>query len=237
MSHYAVAIIHRPDQDIDDMLAPYDENIKVAPYVEHTKQEAIDYVRKEWTGYQDKTDEECYEAIAEDYRENDLVDESGSLYSTYNTNSKWDWYEVGGRFSNLLKGKDGLRYDEGCIRNMDFSMNMETYNHSLRFWDVAVDNKPLEPGETKEQFITFYNENYFRTYYKGREAYAKTRASFSTYAVITPNGVWHAKGKMGWWGCSSETPEEANDWDENYLERFINHADEDLMITIVDCHI
>ena len=57
MSHYAVAVIHKDTQDIDELLAPYDENIQVAPYI---------------------------------------------LYSTYNPNSKWDWYEKGGRWWGLL---------------------------------------------------------------------------------------------------------------------------------------
>ena len=37
MSHFAVAVIHEKEQDIDEMLAPYNENIDVEPYVEYTK--------------------------------------------------------------------------------------------------------------------------------------------------------------------------------------------------------
>ena len=181
MSHYAVAVIHKDTQDIDELLAPYDENITVAPY--------------------------------------------------------WDWYEKGGRWSGLLKTKDGKKCDEAHIKDLDFSINQNEYNHALRFWDVIVDHAPLEPGEQKSDFCTFYNENYFHEYFLNRENYARINSSFSTYAVITPNGVWHSKGNMGWWGCSSETPEESMVWENEFMERFINNADPDLMITIVDCHI
>ena len=60
---------------------------------------------------------------------------------------------------------------------------------------------------------------------------------FSTYAVVTPDGEWHEKGSMGWWGCSSETADEAKDWEERYRERFLDSADPDWILTIVDCHI
>lgn len=67
--------------------------------------------------------------------------------------------------------------------------------------------------------------------------YATHQAAFSTYAVVTPDGVWHGKGKMGWWAMSSETPEEARDWEDQFKERFITSSDPELLLTIVDCHI
>ena len=37
MSHFTVGVIHRDDQSINTLLAPYDENIEVEPYVYKTK--------------------------------------------------------------------------------------------------------------------------------------------------------------------------------------------------------
>ena len=34
------------------------------------------------------------------------IGDNGELYSTYNPNSKWDWYQVGGRWSGMLKTKN-----------------------------------------------------------------------------------------------------------------------------------
>ena len=70
-----------------------------------------------------------------------------------------------------------------------------------------------------------------------RETYARTMAAFSTYAVVTPDGEWHQKGQMGWWGMSSETPDEAKSWEADYMKRFIETADPELILTVVDCHI
>ena len=57
------------------------------------------------------------------------------------------------------------------------------------------------------------------------------------YAVITPDGKWYAEGDMGWFGCSSATPEEFKKWCEHYKEIFLDNADPKWILTIVDCHI
>lgn len=229
MSHYAVAVFHRPDQDVDDLLAPYDENMKVAPYVRFDRMEAIDWVRENYTGYADKSDQECYDALAEDYEK----DEKGNLLSTYNPDSKWDWYETGGRWSGMLNA-NGEECDEARVGDIDFSPDQEEYEYSLKFWDVAVEHKEEDPDG---RYRTFFKEEYYKNRYGDRETYARRQAQFSTFAVITPNGVWHEKGEMGWFGCSSDTDQEAADWDDHYKERFIDTADPDWILTIVDCHI
>ena len=34
MSHFSVAVLHRPDQDIETLLAPYDESLREEKYIE-----------------------------------------------------------------------------------------------------------------------------------------------------------------------------------------------------------
>ena len=52
-----------------------------------------------------------------------------------------------------------------------------------------------------------------------------------------PDGKWISPGEMGWFGASSETEEEACEWDLYYRERFIDTANPEWTLTIVDCHI
>ena len=42
-----------------------------------------------------------------------------------NPNKKWDWYQVGGRWGNSLKLKDGAYTDSAKIKDIDFSLNQE----------------------------------------------------------------------------------------------------------------
>ncbi len=65
----------------------------------------------------------------------------------------------------------------------------------------------------------------------------KKCSRFYTFAVITPDGTWHEMGQMGWFGMSSETAEEKEQWIENYKKRFIDAADPNWWLVIVDCHI
>lgn len=235
MSHFSVAVFHRKDQDIDELLAPFDENKQVEPYISYTRQEAIDYARKNYKSCAGKSDDECWHAMADDASEG-MVDSEGNILSTYNPQSKWDWYCEGGRWGGYLKA-GGQRRDSAPVKDIDFSMDKEAYERALRFWDVAVDHKPAGPDE---DYTTFYKEEYYREYYGNRETYARHQAQFSTYAVVTPDGQWHGKGRMGWFGFSSETADEAKDWEDHYRERFIDPAlasEDELYLTIVDCHI
>ena len=104
-------------------LEQYDENLEVEPYVKYTKQEAIEeekdrYLRKyNYTKRipsdqnlleeniqillksENLTDEEAWEAIKEWGYD---IDEEENLLTTYNPDSKWDWYAVGGRWDGFL---------------------------------------------------------------------------------------------------------------------------------------
>ena len=232
MSHFTVAVFHKKDQSVEDLLAPYDENLRVDKYVEYTRQEAIEHARKYFKDTEKMTDEQCWQLMANDAGEG-MTDEDGNIYSTYNPQSKWDWWQEGGRWSGLLK-LHGVPVDSGRVGDVEFPFDQHAYEASLRFWDVIVDHKPQREDE---HFFALYKEQYYRDYYGDRETYARHMAQFSTYAVVTPDGVWHGKGDMGWWGLSSESADEARDWEEHFKERFIDTADPDDYVTIVDCHI
>ena len=229
MSHFTVAVFHRPDQDIETLLAPYDETLRVEPYVEFTREEAIAYARKHYKSVADMSDDRCYAYMAEDYK----TDAEGNLLSTYNPKSKWDWWTEGGRWADMLK-VDGKKVDSARVADIDFTPDPLEYEAALRYWDVVVEHQEKRPGE---EYVSLYGEQYYLDYYGDRETYARYMTQFSTYAVVTPDGEWHEKGSMGWWGFSSETPDEAKDWDEHFRERFLDTADPDWILTIVDCHI
>ena len=226
MSHFSVAIIHRPNQDIEDLLAPYDENLEVLKY---TRQQAIDHVRETYD-CEGKSDDECFEFLAEQYK---LVDDNGNIYDTYNPNSKWDRWVVGGRASGILKEIGKEEYCNECkLYDLDLSRDEDKYQEALHFWDVYVDKVEEDP-----KVYSFRDPEYFKERYGDRETYARRKSSFGTYAVITPDGKWNAAGDVGWQGISSERHQEAADWDDNYYSRFLETDDKDLLITIVDCHI
>lgn len=58
-----------------------------------------------------------------------------------------------------------------------------------------------------------------------------------TYAVVTPDGKWHSRGKMLWFGISDETKEQGRNWELNFYDRIIKpYLNNKIFVTILDCH-
>ena len=295
MSHFSVAVIHKKNQSVDDLLAEYCED--------------VDYLDSEYVEFEDCTDEvvenyengtevrykapdgtvyypfynelysECTKEEYERYREEGKecrdrfgdyqvfapeklnaqkiempykeiykdIDEFANAYYGYDRNgdrfgnyfnpmAKWDWYEIGGRWSGIIKTKDGEFVNEAYIKDIDFSIDDKLYQECLRYWEVAIDKEPLKEGEKERDFFCMYKPEYYRERYGTKENYAKIQAQFSTYAVVTPDGEWYEPGAMGWFGCSFASIDDERKWDNDYYN-LIKNADPNDILTIVDCHI
>ena len=215
MSHFITLVFTKENgRTVEELLAPYDENIVYAPYVQYTREQAIAKIRKEIEDYKNGpyteyvsspkkyeeshpnaehinylknkfpkklewTDDECYEDMKGRFDE-DMIKLNGDLLSTYNPNSKWDWYTIGGRWNNYLKTLSG-----------------ETTNED---YASEIDWKDIIP-----------------------------------FAFVTPIGEWHERGEMGWWACVSNG-KNIEDWKSEFKE-FLDNLDEDTIVTVVDCHI
>lgn len=104
---------------------------------------------------------------------------AGIRTSTYNPNSQWDWYVIGGRWHGGIKGK--------------YREDLDQYN----------DNVEANTVTTEELLET----------------------DFIPFAVLTPDGEWIEKGKMGWWGMASNEKDE-NVWSEQFhtvLKKYPGH--------------
>ena len=260
MSHYIVAVITQDGtiEEIESLLAPFDENISVDEYIGRTKEQMIkdgknfkndclkkikkakkkeliqfltdehyDYMRK---CLNLKTDEDFYNYQK---RPGYNYDSDGNELTTYNPDSKWDWYDIGGRWDGLLKDKNGNHFNSVQLKDLDTSPTKEEIENAKNFWEVVVEGKPtLE----KEKFWSIYSKDYFLENYQTKENYIKETTSFTTYALLTPDGKWLEPGKMGWWGISLATKEDEKNWYQNF-ETLLKSFDQDYYITIVDCHI
>lgn len=250
MSHYVVAVFTEQGQSLDNLLDPFYEGIEVDPYICETKAEIIEsakkmkerilermndeeYVKSEWHEkyLACETDEDFYKAGT---YEDEIYDKEGNRLTTYNPKSKWDWYNIGGRWSNMLKTKSGKMVNSCLVKNLDLSVDENKYNNHIRFWELVVEEQPLKEGEEKP--FNWYKKECYIERYGTKENYARINSQFSTYAVLTPDGEWYEPGRMGWWGISHANTDSEKEWDENY-HKFLEEADPNWTITIVDCHI
>lgn len=119
MSHFTVLVI---GDDPEGQLEPFDENLSVPAYKSYERGNPADY----WgvrmlrdSGHLTKPDAELtWQDLADainvhygdnmDESERHFVDEVGMYQmSTYSPDSKWDWYQIGGRWSGYFKIKPG----------------------------------------------------------------------------------------------------------------------------------
>jgi hypothetical protein len=281
MSHFCVLVL---GNDVDELLAPYDENITVAPRVtgEVPKEDKDSFVEV-YKVYNPKRTYGCTSKLQEEENKNLSFDELYSKYgkswnsnswvkqndvwveiSTYNPNSKWDWYQIGGRYAGILLLKEGIEkkenpnfswgwdekdkedvlnksyVDSALISEIDWGklhLNQEEYNKAINFWEMKVEGKePITEEDKEELKYDYYKTEYYVDKYKTKETYAKAMSSFTTWAILDRSG-WKEKGGMGWFGMSSESNDEGLEWELNMYDKFIKDLPLDTRLTIVDCHI
>ncbi len=106
MSHFAVMVI---GGDVEEQLSKYDENLEAEEYYkgevsEDEQKMMLDYYERE-KGETFSNFDECYARYGEEWNDNCYKKDSDGKwkeYSTYNPFSKWDWWQVGGRFSGAF---------------------------------------------------------------------------------------------------------------------------------------
>ena len=271
MSHYTVLVVTR-DGDYDSALAPFDENIEVKPYVRRSKEDCIneilelkrrydtndEHLNREWFeeewGSTDFTD---HEEIFRKYKEiHNYENWNGdNIISTYNPKSKWDWYQLGGRWGGSFKLKEGAKVikesdktwatgweevekgytDHAQFKDIDLTPNPEEVKKAERFWEVVVEGQPLEEGENESDFRTFWKKDYYLEQYENKATYVKCQTELFACALLY-NGEWIEAGEMGWWGLKNSTGDSEKDYRKRFYE-VIDSLDENDYLSMIDCHI
>lgn len=122
MSHFTVLVIHEPDEDMAELLAPYDENTQVDPHKERIAADDVKRVAKDAVG-----DDAIRAALTDYYELSADKDDEGWFYlSTYNPDSKWDWWVVGGRWGNYFDVKPEHDGDPRLVRGQQPAIGVVT---------------------------------------------------------------------------------------------------------------
>lgn len=248
--HYSVAVvfdnINNIDNEVTKLLSPYDENLQVTPYIEMTVSEIISHAKRlKETAIKEKydskfltceTDNEFYQKFIEDY-EDKFIDESGNLLTTYNPNSKWDWWSFGGRFvnDNYIALKDGSYTNVARLGDIDWDNMLDDDTDWSRNWDLYMGAEPVT--EEEQQFIklNIYSKEYYLNKYGDKQNYINTHNKWCTYAMCNLDG-WFEQGKMGWFIDDSNV-EGLNNYMNYFYNYLIDPKNQDKYITVVDCHI
>lgn len=248
MSHfYTVVLVPKYTQDIsakiEELLAPYDENIEVEEYdrecfcvnveaknagwkaaenkfgpFNDLKKRFRDKVEAEMPNGLNRSDPGYLDIVEEtgqrlnwkeyirkfmDYADQvetnhpmhnkpdtkcDECNGTGYYRSTYNPNSKWDWWVVGGRWDGVIR--NSIR-DDG-----NGGFNVEDEHHQLRY--NTIDCKSFLENVKKD-------------------------SGQYPFAIITPNGEWCEKAKMGYW-ATTRNDKNIDIWHETVNEILEKHG-------------
>ena len=226
MSHYAVAVFS-DDADFDRLLEPYDENNKkefefqVVPYEE---------ILSDFEKFKKNNPSYTLDMYIETYS---YEQHEGQWGYWHNPHGYWDWYSLDGK-DYLFDAKPGVFLPEGQYdyRKNDidwFPYDKEAVADAEDFWDSFIgENAFAEPPG-------LWNKKYYLERYKTKEQYVKEVSRTVPWAFITPDGVWHSAGRVGWFAESDETAEDADRYYAEWEAWIYSNANP--YVNLVDCHI
>lgn len=115
MSHFTVGVIVKNKEELSSRLAPYCE-FDESYYTREYYMDKTEYIENYRYRHEDTklTDEEIWTKEAP--KEYDDI-EDDIIYTSYNPDAKYDWYELGGRWSGELMVPSIVNYEK--VANMD----------------------------------------------------------------------------------------------------------------------
>jgi len=125
-----------------------------------------------------KTDYSTFDDFVKGYHGYE-VNEEGKIGRWTNPNRKWDWWIIGGRWTGMLKLKEGANGSIGRPGLMT-APAMPGYCDSVLKKDIDFEGIRRSSGNL--MFVTF---------------------------AVVKDGKWYERGEMGWWGIiSNEKPDD-----------------------------
>lgn len=188
------------------------------------------------------------------------ADEEGVYcWSAYNQDSKWDWWELGGRWMGFLRlkrshvftstgvssveprgvlGNPGVfdnkpTHDADAARNGDIdweAMIREKRAEREKLWDDAWATFPdADDVSQRQQRAWSFSVEPDVT----REEYINVREC--TYAYVDSEGEWFGQGSMGWFGLSDGKLSKSK-WEDQFYA-FVASQPPTMTMAVIDCHV
>lgn len=182
------------------------------------------------------------------------VDDNGIYQmSTYNPQSQYDWWELGGRwlgYFQVVEGAKSFLGSPGLFTDAPSSAEGTVPADCARKGDIAVTGMQLavahKRGQTYDEAFKRYPHDedsrssvFDVTPGQSREDYILSGSSVTDvlkpYAVLA-EGVWRDAGKMAWFGMDNSTAQSRESFN-TWFERFWQGMPDDAWLAICDLHI
>ena len=163
---------------------------------------------------------------------------TGFYKSTYNPLSKWDWWQIGGRWTGLLDGykpsedpdniEDCYLCNATGLRNDNVGRNIREENPEYTCNGCQGTGKMLKWPSSWKRY-----EGDIASISVALEDLEKYGGFFG---YVTPEKEWIEKGKMGWWAITTNEKDK-DTWAEESKNILNKYNTDDYLIVVVDCHI
>lgn len=247
MSHFQLGVIIKDLEELESVLEPFDESLKVEPYINETAKDIIASIKQLVERYRSnkeprndyiemflncKTDEDFLKTYIDFWKDDELFDQDGNQLTTHNPNSKWDYWRVCEMGSNARFQNPKIPKGYCKVKNLTLKPDQKQYKEMIRFWELVVEEQPLKEGEEKP--FNLYSKEHYIEQYRTKENFAYMNAM--PYALLV-DGKWYEKGKMGWFGLDDSTRESKETFLEKYYQIITDKKYQNYYIVFVDCHI
>jgi hypothetical protein len=248
--------IEEAESKIERLMAPYDENMEVEPTKDYLDDSSIESMKKH---YKLETLEELQYKLKDWTGHLGGIDEKGLYsWSTYNPKSKWDWYQIGGRWQGELILKQGSRgrYFREPNRDRHELSIAEQLKKEVGFDVVSVDIAYLKDVDyetmlqrskdlAEKDWVEAKKADPVEKYFVHGVEKGETKKQFllrrtvplKTHAVLVEGKEWEEPSEVGWFGCTHDEKESEVSWATQFKERYLSNPTENTVIAIVDYHI
>jgi hypothetical protein len=153
--------------------------------------------------------------------------------------TRWDWWVIGGRWDGAIRGLDWEPYKEPCrVCNGTGARDWTGANVSPEWIEECngcngckgTGMQDVWPTDEKYQSV---GTNVCRV--------SEMAEDYRPYAFVTPDGVWHERARMGFWGVDlpDEEGEEPEDKEKPYRDNWdeARKAHAKSLVVSIDCHV
>ena len=169
-----------------------------------------------------------------DWLSQHYTERDGRYGDWYNPQGYYDYYTIGGKdymYDPLPDAQKRVK-QEGWptfFRKSELDWFAPSNDHDEAYWRKRW-------REYSRDGDGFLSKDYYLERYVTEDQFVKEMMRPVTpYAFVTPDGVWHAPGRVGWFAMSDETAESQDTYWMEWCD-FIRNAP-DCYVTILDCHI
>ena len=254
MSHFYTLVLidpamaDDPESAVEPILAPYDENISTAPTREYMDASDIESMAKYYTDKGKDVSTSDLSTLVPFLKEwngcDGGIDSKGNLYylSTYNPQSQWDWYVVGGRWSGQLGGYDVRDYPQN-YEVCHLCNGTGTRPDGIeRFGEAWAESNGGCNGCSGEGTRLKWSDHFVPEDGNIKPVAAllpllgdvEQADKIVPFAIVTPSEGWVERGSMGWFGMASDE-KDSDDW-ANQVKTLLETYPEHVAV-VVDCHI